>query len=325
MPTMKYRDSSATFLAQCAPLALLCVLPSCSAFKEAAVDAKESRIADECRLLPADSTISPDHWAREWAGEYYVGDGTGMNVHVQIAPKSGIVYTWHGCMGLYDSGRGSVQSTFDEDGDGRTDGVIVKWDEAPSSTYGFNSQKWYFVRWPGPNGTAGRRYFVPEDQMMHLVDNYDEGGFARDGLYSAPRKFDRAGGERPRWGGGGAAVEGAPQLTEKWAKLLITVPFDAHVVRAVPAGSHNVTRGVDVTRARLILDKGRADGLHLGMKIRIGGWSTDSGSLTIERLEEHEAEGKFEVFTSAREPAALPAVGEAIRIGQAEELLGKKE
>ncbi len=37
-----------------------------------------------------------------WAGEYYAGDGLGVNTFLTIAPKSGFVFEWHGCLGLYD-------------------------------------------------------------------------------------------------------------------------------------------------------------------------------------------------------------------------------
>jgi hypothetical protein len=44
----------------------------------------------------------------EWAGEYYEGDGLGVNVSLILAPKSGYVFEWHGCLGLYDRNYGAV-------------------------------------------------------------------------------------------------------------------------------------------------------------------------------------------------------------------------
>ncbi len=44
-----------------------------------------------------------------WAGEYYEGDGLGVNVSLSITPKAGYLYEWHGCMGLYDRNYGAVK------------------------------------------------------------------------------------------------------------------------------------------------------------------------------------------------------------------------
>ncbi|MCE9592957.1 MAG: hypothetical protein K8S98_02085 [Planctomycetes bacterium] len=62
-----------------------------------------------------------------WAGEYYFGDGLGVNVRVVLAPISGYVFDWHGCMGCYDRNWGAVREqdgelhlefTFPNDRDG---------------------------------------------------------------------------------------------------------------------------------------------------------------------------------------------------------------
>src|SRR5262245_11234809 len=46
--------------------------------------------------------------AHPWAGEYYAGDGLGVNTVVLLAPKAGYVFEWHGCLGLYDRNYGPV-------------------------------------------------------------------------------------------------------------------------------------------------------------------------------------------------------------------------
>lgn len=113
-------------------------------------------------------------------------------------------------------------------------------------------------------------------------------------------------------------VEGAPQLPQQWARLLITVPFDAHISGLALSTTHDIpTTSLASAQTRVTLDKGLADGLHKGMKIRVGGWSPGSGRLTIDRVEEHAAEGTFE---SINEQGLIPSplvVGQAIRIGGA--------
>ena len=44
-----------------------------------------------------------------WAGEYHGGDGLGMRVQIALAPKSGFVYRWDGCLGNYDLNWGEVR------------------------------------------------------------------------------------------------------------------------------------------------------------------------------------------------------------------------
>jgi hypothetical protein len=63
-----------------------------SAIADSAANSKRQSILEEIRKLQ-------DH---EWAGEYYTGDGLGANISLAIAPKSGYVFEWDGCMGLYD-------------------------------------------------------------------------------------------------------------------------------------------------------------------------------------------------------------------------------
>ncbi|OGV42527.1 MAG: hypothetical protein A2X46_04470 [Lentisphaerae bacterium GWF2_57_35] len=46
-----------------------------------------------------------------WAGEYYCGDGLGVNVSLLLAPGAGYVFEWHGCLGLYDRNYGHVTET----------------------------------------------------------------------------------------------------------------------------------------------------------------------------------------------------------------------
>ncbi len=42
-----------------------------------------------------------------WAGEYYFGDGLGVNITLLVAP-SGYVYVWRGCMGVYGERVGTL-------------------------------------------------------------------------------------------------------------------------------------------------------------------------------------------------------------------------
>jgi hypothetical protein len=274
-----------------------------------AIDERQKRIRTELASLKK-SDLPENHWAREWAGEYYVGDGLGMNVALMVAPQSGVAYTWRGCLGLYDGNHADIAEAFDLDGDGRTDGLKLKWELEPGR-YQYDSERFYFVRWNGPDGKVARRFFVPEDQMLAMVNDFNEGGFSRDGMHNAPRMYDRAAGENAH---ARPPVVGMPQMPAEWAKLLRVKPVDAKVLQVSLAKSSKVTQGVDTTKARILLDKGSADGLYLGLKIWVKSLSGDAATLTIDRLDEHSAEGAFQAFTSTDAVATLPKVGATIRV-----------
>lgn len=277
------------------------------------IQARATRIKAELATLP-DAELAEGHWAREWAGEYYVGNGLGMNVRILVAPDAGITYTWDGCMGIYDGNHGDIVDTFDLDDDGRPDGLRINWALDPINRYDFNSETFYFVRWAGPDGGKGRRYLVPEAKMLDMVNHYNQGGYPRDSMYTAPLRYDRpAVGERG-WRASKKPVAGVPQLPARWAKLLLVKAVDANVTHVTPITTRNVTNGVDVTLARVTLDKGSADGLYLGLQVWIHKGIDGTGTLTIDKLQEHTAEAVFQAFTSVDKPAKPPGVDEIVRV-----------
>lgn len=274
------------------------------------IQARATRIAAELATLP-DAELAADHWAQEWAGEYYVGDGLGMNVRILVAPDAGISYTWHGCMGLYDGNHGDIASTFDLNEDGRPDGLKINWVLHPKTGYDFDSENYYFVRWAGPDGDKGRRYLVPEAKMLDMVNHFNQGGYARDRMRTAPLRHEQGDKIRRARHPDYKPFEGVPQLPDRWAKLLLLEAVDAKVTHVTPITTRNVTDGVDVTLARVTLDKGSADGLYLGMEVRV---SRGRGTLTVDKLQEHTAEAEFRAFTSAGETEDPPSVDDVIRV-----------
>src|SRR5438477_12939061 len=70
-------------------------------FSEASVAASDMRT----KKIQQELGHLKDH---NWAGEYYFGDGLGVNVSLALAPESGFVFSWHGCLGLYDLNYGDV-------------------------------------------------------------------------------------------------------------------------------------------------------------------------------------------------------------------------
>jgi hypothetical protein len=70
---------------------------------------RAEKTADALRQQVREEIKSLGHHV--WAGEYYFGDGLGVNVSLILAPKFGYVFEWRGCLGLYDRNYGAVTST----------------------------------------------------------------------------------------------------------------------------------------------------------------------------------------------------------------------
>ncbi len=90
--------------------ALLITLVACDADTDRAKYSEEAEAtAKQLRQKIRDEVRSLGEHA--WAGEYYHGDGLGVNVFLMLAPQAGYLFEWHGCLGLYDRNYGKVSCT----------------------------------------------------------------------------------------------------------------------------------------------------------------------------------------------------------------------
>lgn len=277
----------------------------------AAIEDRSARIRTELADKHTLDNLPEDHWARRWAGEYYVGDGLGMNVQILVAPDAGITYTWHGCMGLYDGNHGQITGTFDLNDDAKPDGLTIEWTLHPQTDYDFDSERFFFVPWLGPDGAVARRYLVPEDQMLAVVNDVLSGW--GDDLFFAPRlhELDAEGQLMRRWND--AAVVGAPHVPEPWASMLSS-PADFGLVTHVENPTIAViTRGVESTTCRVTIDAGASDGVFLGLRARYGQPFATS-TLTAIEVNDGSSVFEFQSFNSEGTAVSVPAVGERIRL-----------
>lgn len=232
-------------------------------------------------------------WAKEWAGSYYVGDGTGMNVTILIAPKAGVTYTWRGCLGLYDANHGDIVESF-------PGGVRVKLAIDPArSRYRFMDSTLYFVRW------GDRRYLVPESQMDELVSNYNEGSYARNSLYSAPRKFTND--ARPHGFGLEPTPAGVPELPPQYARQLILKRTELSVTEAITLDSRAVGEHLQQKRWKLECKGGSAEGIYVGMVIAYPP-NSGLGRFVVEEVDQNSCSGTLSsmVFHDAKFPEPAP-------------------
>ena len=89
---------------------------------------------------------------QELSGQYYLGDGLGVNCSLTLEPTHRFAFAWHGCMGLYDQNQGvwSLEG----------DTLVVK-PKKPNKREGFEGMNLRFI----PVQWGKRGYLVDENEM----------------------------------------------------------------------------------------------------------------------------------------------------------------
>jgi hypothetical protein len=106
----------------------------------------------------------------EWAGDYYYGDGLGVNVSLMLAPKSGYLFEWNGCMGLYDRNYGPVDFS---------NGRLRLTFTLPNSRERFRGIAGEFI----PVAWGSREYLIPPDKVIDFCDDVKRGVEPRRGRH----------------------------------------------------------------------------------------------------------------------------------------------
>ena len=273
-------------------------------FDEAAGDPAVQAVLERSQQIDAELRaldrvkLSDKDWAKEWAGEYYTGDGLGMNATIKIAPRSGLSFTWYGCMGLYEKNYGPITKS-------DTEGIEVDLKLATGSgTMGYMSSKLYFVRW------GDRRYLVPESRMLTLVNNYNEGGYGRSGMFSIPRKRE----EGEPWHRFESAPAGRPRLPAAYAAMLRDTPLRLTVtaVAVEPDSPEAVESGG--SRSTIEFRGGADVGAYIGLKF----WAGPAGSRGVVEIVSLQADSCTGVLTVYGDKGSFtpPKVGDVMGLGE---------
>lgn len=168
-----------------------------------------------------------------WAGEYYFGDGLGVNVSIALAPKNGFVFSWHGCLGMYDQNWGEVVVDPDE-------GSLHLRCHFNNTREGFQgiATDLQPVRW------GDRHYLVPVSELLEFCNHVNSGSETRRGVHG--RFALRRGDEK-------LAVEGSPEVPAKYQRFLLSKPIMAKIS--------------DIDGEQIIVDIGSIDGAFAGMQM----------------------------------------------------------
>ncbi len=144
----------------------------------------------------------------QFAGEYYFGDGKGVNCTLQLKGDSTFAFEWTGCLGVYDQNDGYAEIE---------DNLIRLIPTKPNLKKGFKGIDTELL----PVAWDQRKYLIPTDQILEFCSAVNQGNEPRNqhyGLYYL---------RRGDWAGNAV---GFPTLPEKWKAYLLSKPVEGKVV-----------------------------------------------------------------------------------------------
>jgi hypothetical protein len=177
-----------------------------------------------------------------WAGNYYHGDGLGVNVALGLAPRSGFAFTWNGCLGLYDLNYGEVVEE-----NGRIKLVF----KLPNDRKGFQGIAPELI----PIVWGERHYLIPTDEVVSFANAVNAGFEPRESLWG--RFLLRRGDE-------GKPAPGQPILPPEYSGYLLKDPIKAEILSIKESRLQNTTR---ITK--VILNVGSAQRVKQGMEFYV--------------------------------------------------------
>ncbi len=204
---------------------------------ERAAETNRSNILEEIKKLG-------DH---EWAGEYYAGDGRGVNTTLAIARDAGYVFEWHGCLGLYDRNYGTATWT---------NGHIRLSFTFENKRQGFQgiASELIPVSW-GP-----RRYLVPADDIVGFCNDVNNGREPRNHVYGF--YLLRRGDEQKETGG-------FPSVPKEYRSYLLTEPIEATIAAIGASTTRPSVAEWKFKDTTVTLDAGTNQGVRVGMKFLV--------------------------------------------------------
>jgi hypothetical protein len=237
---------------------------------DANLEAKKKLIRRELKTLRA----------HPWAGQYYYGDGLGVNVYLSLAPKSGFAFTWNGCLGLYDLNYGDVVEV---------DGSIRLVFRLPNEHKGFEGIPSEFL----PVIWGDRHYLISPDEVVEFA-NAINAGFE-------PRKTEW-GSFLLRRGDVNKRATGYPNLPSEYSAYILKHPIEAEV-----SSVKNSYRNDSGRVTTVLLNVGTTQGVKKGMEFYLYEPSNVFESATITSVGNTSSEA--EIFQCCDEKAGPPSPG----------------
>jgi hypothetical protein len=254
---------------RCAAVLALCCLLGAQGYEPTDKFSKASVAAAEARTRKIQQELRHLN-KHEWAGEYYFGDGLGVNVSLTLAPENGFVFTWHGCLGLYDLNYGDVAFT---------NGTVKLLFRYPNKREGFQGIAPEFL----PVHWGQRHYLISADDMIRFTNAINAGTepdvlFGGKSAYFLLRRGDE---KKP--------AEGLPDIASEYLDYILKKPLTARISSVTES---RVEKSRRITR--ITLNVGSADGLRKGMEFFVKNPSTIYAEAVVTDVMDHWASAVIE-------------------------------
>jgi len=190
-------------------------------------------ISSLCILVIANGGFAADTNSaalKDIAGDYYFGDGLGVNCSFTLSAQGKFAFQWRGCLGTYDKNEGNASLK---------DGILHITPQKPNVREGFRGTptEFYPVRW----GT--RMYLIPTNEIVEFCSDVNRGSEPRQGSHGQ-YYIRRSDADKP--------VVGKPAVPEQWSEFFLNQPVHGKITELI--GTQEAW-----------LNKGATDGLLEGM------------------------------------------------------------
>jgi hypothetical protein len=155
------------------------------------------------------------------AGDYYYGDGLGINCSLSIKPDGHFAFRWTGCLGVYDQNTGGATVVARH---------LILTPDRPNVREGFR-------------GTATDFHVVPWGDRLYLVPEKDRQAFCNAINQGREPRFNLHGRFHVRRGDWEKKVAGLPDVPESWRPLLLSGSLRGKIVEVLSNGQARVDIG----------------------------------------------------------------------------------
>jgi len=215
-----------------------------------------------------------------WAGKYYHGNGTSVNITLALAPTNGFVFYWHGCLGVYGQNFGTVEVS---------SGLLKLGYVLTNAAKPFRDLSVPYL----PVVWGERKYLIATNEMIEFCNAINGKWEPRKGLGDF---LLRQGDEKK-------GVTGWPEIPVEYHKYLLKEPIE--VVIAGVGKLKSIGNDDFVKVGTLVLNKGSEKGLFQGMEFHF----VDQdylGLIKVKTLTEKSAEAEIQFYSKDKE---IPEVG----------------
>jgi hypothetical protein len=166
---------------------------------------------------------------KELVGDYYFGDGLGVNCRLTLSKQGKFAFVWDGCLGTYGENKGSARVR---------DGVLHLAPVNPNAPENLGTPTDFF---PVPWGA--RLYLIPTNKIVEFCSAVNQG--------DEPRREDH-GDYYLRGNDWAKAVAGRPIVPWQWTRYLLDKPVTGKITELI-------------TKQEAWLDLGAEHGILQGM------------------------------------------------------------